>query len=153
MEETSVHKTSYAKSRLMRVLCARLMRRLMRNFRHILCAVLWRPCTGWRLRRILFRRALPKMRSGVSEQILPNPFGSQKSYAFTEVLCMSYAEPYAVLCGASTGLRAKWRPKPCPEETRIPTMSYAESYARPKAHKTFQKSCFRVYVLCAFDPA
>ena len=78
------------------------------------------------------------MRSGVSAQILPNPFGSQKSYAFTEVLCMSYAEPYAVLCGASTGLRAKWRPKPCPEETRIPTMSYAECYARPKAHKTFQ---------------
>ena len=30
-----------------------------------------------------------------------------ESYAVTEVLCMSYAEPYAVLCGASTGLRAK----------------------------------------------
>ena len=85
------------------------------------------------------------------EIVFSSPSG--KTVRLTEVLCMSYAEPYAVLCGASTGLRAKWRPKPCPEETRIPTMSYAECYARPKAHKTFQKSCFRVYVLCAFDPA
>ena len=76
-----------------------------------------------------------------------------ESYAVTEVLCMSYAEPYAVLCGASTGLRAKWFPKPRPEPARIPTTSYAECYARPKAHKTFQNSCFRVYVLCAFDTA
>ena len=76
-----------------------------------------------------------------------------ESYAVTEVLCMSYAEPYAVLCGASTGLRAKWFPKPRPEPARIPTTSYAECYARPKAHKTFQNSCVRVYVLCALDTA
>ena len=76
-----------------------------------------------------------------------------ESYAVTEVLCMSYAEPYAVLCGASTGLRTKWHPKPCPEAALIPTISCAECYARPKAHKTFQNSCFIVYVLCAFGPA
>ena len=122
-----------------------------------------------------------------------------ESYAVTEVLCMSYAEPYAVLCGASTGLRAKCFCSCCfllssfsflvgsffvfcfchlfcflffsfispivfcflllffffffPETARIPTTSYAECYARPKAHKTFQNSCVRVYVLCALDTA
>ena len=109
--------------------------------------------------------------------------------AVTEVLCMSYAEPYAVLCGASTGLRAKCVLFICfvffsflllfvlfpsvfffmllyvsfflfifyfqygflfsnifslfffPDIARIPTTSYAECYARPKAHKIFQNSC------------
>jgi len=70
-------------------------RSIVRGIYVIACLgrVLWRPCTSRRLRRILFRRALPKMRSGVSEQILPNPFGSQKSYAcLMRSLMRSYAE-------------------------------------------------------------